>query len=103
MFHMEAAGGATQTGTFIVPSDDITYLVHCDMTQHMEKGMKAQLVVGRGSGDFWSIPGVSEDYLSDNYVPEEAGRLFVLAILIGLAWAGLARFWLQGSEWRPPK
>jgi hypothetical protein len=49
MFHLEANGGASQTGSFIVPSDDRTYLVHCDLTQHMEKGMKAQLVVGRGS------------------------------------------------------
>jgi hypothetical protein len=97
MFHLEAAGGATQRGTFIVPSDEITYLVHCDMTQHMEKGMKAQLVVGRGSGNLWSIPGVSEDYLSDTYVPEETGRLFVLAVLIGLAWTVLVRLWRRAS------
>lgn len=62
MFHMEAAGGATQQGTFIVPSDDRTYLVHCDIAQHMEKGMKAQLVVGSGSGDLWSIPGVTANF-----------------------------------------
>jgi plastocyanin len=62
MFHMEAAGGQTQTGTFIVPSDDRTYLVHCDIAQHMEKGMKAQLIVGKGSGDLWSIPGVSAGF-----------------------------------------
>ena len=62
MFHMEASGGHSQTGVFIVPSDDKTYLVHCDIAQHMEKGMKAQLVVGRGGGDLWSIPGVSADF-----------------------------------------
>ncbi|PCJ38277.1 MAG: hypothetical protein COA75_00510 [Cellvibrionales bacterium] len=62
MFHMEAAGGHSQTGVFIVPSDDKTYLVHCDIAQHMEKGMKAQLIVGRGAGDLWSIPGVSADF-----------------------------------------
>ncbi len=59
MFHLEAAGGTSRTGTFIVPSDDRTYLVHCDLPQHMEKGMKAQLVVGRGSGNLSSIPGIS--------------------------------------------
>ena len=32
MFHLEAAGGESRTGSFIVPSDDRTYLVHCDMT-----------------------------------------------------------------------
>jgi hypothetical protein len=62
MFHLEAAGGESQTGSFIVPSDDRTYLVHCDMTQHMEKGMKGQLVVGAGSGDLWSVPGVSRGF-----------------------------------------
>ena len=41
MFHLEANGGDSQTGTFIVPSDARTYLVHCDLPQHMEKGMKA--------------------------------------------------------------
>ena len=62
MFHMEASGGHTQTGVFIVPSDDKTYLVHCDIAQHMEKGMKAQLIAGSGSGDLWSIPGISADF-----------------------------------------
>lgn len=59
MFHLEAAGGTERSGVFIVPSDDRTYLVHCDLAQHMERGMKAQLVVGGGSGDLPSIPGVS--------------------------------------------
>lgn len=59
MFHLEAAGGAQKTGSFIVPSDNKTYLIHCDIAQHMEKGMKAQLVVGKGSGDLPSIPGIS--------------------------------------------
>jgi len=62
MFHMEASGGYSQSGVFIVPSDDKTYLVHCDIAQHMEKGMKAQLIVGRGGDDLWSIPGVSADF-----------------------------------------
>lgn len=59
MFHLETSGGATKSGTFIVPSDHRTYLVHCDMTQHMEKGLKAQLVVGRGDGNLPSVPGIS--------------------------------------------
>ncbi|MDA1075993.1 MAG: copper oxidase [Proteobacteria bacterium] len=67
MFHLEAAGGHEQTGTFIVPSDHRTYLVHCDMAQHMEKGMKAQLKVGMGDGDLWAIPGVSGDFVRDSY------------------------------------
>ena len=59
MYHMEANGGFEKTGTFIVPSADKTYLVHCDLSQHMEKGMKAQLIVGNGSGNLPSIPGIT--------------------------------------------
>lgn len=62
MFHMEAMGGQTLKGVFIVPSDDRTYLAHCDIAQHMEKGMKGQLVVGGGDGDLWSIPGLTANF-----------------------------------------
>jgi hypothetical protein len=71
MFHLEAAGGNTVSGSFIVPSDEKTYLVHCDITQHMEKGMKAQLKAGRGSGDLWAIPGVSRDFRRAPYLPAD--------------------------------
>ncbi len=67
MFHLEITGPAKVTGTFIAPSDDKTYLVHCDIAQHMEKGMKGQLVVGNGSATFPSIPGISDPVIADNY------------------------------------
>jgi FtsP/CotA-like multicopper oxidase with cupredoxin domain len=67
MFHMELNGRGQTTGSFIVPSDDRTYLVHCDIPQHTEKGMKAQLKVGKGSGNLDSVPGVSGDPYPDNY------------------------------------
>src|SRR6266508_3231122 len=51
MFHLEVNGPGRLTGTFIVPSAKKTYLVHCDVPQHTEKGMKAQLKVGGGDGD----------------------------------------------------
>jgi FtsP/CotA-like multicopper oxidase with cupredoxin domain len=86
MFHLEAAGGATKAGRFIVPSDDRTYLVHCDLAQHMEKGMKGQLVVGDGSGDLPSIPGVSAPVHPDDYGRE--GMFAWWALAGGLA-AGL--------------
>ncbi len=60
MFHMEINGIGTKTGTFIVPNSHYTYLVHCDIAQHMEKGMKAQLKVGNGRGNLPSIPGISD-------------------------------------------
>ena len=90
MFHLEAAGGHSQTGTFIVPSDDKTYLVHCDMAQHMEKGMKAQLKVGKGSGDLWAIPGVSAAFIKDNYLPEHTGFYLVATSVLGVVITTLA-------------
>lgn len=67
MFHMELNGPGTITGTFIVPSSHYTYLVHCDVSQHMEKGMKAQLKVGNGRGDLPSIPGISAPKFADSF------------------------------------
>jgi len=67
MFHLEVTGPAKISGTLILPKEDRTYLVHCDMAQHMEKGMKAQLVVGNGSTPFPSIPGLTEKVIPDDY------------------------------------
>lgn len=78
MFHIEANGGVTKTGTFIVPGDDQTYLVHCDLAQHMEKGMKGELIVGRGSGQLTSIPGVTSAFRPDVYEPASARWLSIL-------------------------
>ena len=83
MFNLEAAGGHSQTGTFIVPSDNKTYLVHCDIAQHMEKGMKAQLKVGKGSGDLWAVPGVSTGFIQDTYLPEETWLYLMLISVAG--------------------
>ncbi len=84
MFHLEAAGGHEQTGTFIVPSDDKTYLIHCDVAQHMEKGMKAQLKVGSGSGDLWSIPEISGNFNHATYLPDGTLGWLLLAGAAGL-------------------
>ena len=67
MFHLEVTGPGKISGTLILPPGDKTYLVHCDIAQHMEKGMKAQLKVGKGSGDLPSIPGVTAFVLQDAY------------------------------------
>ena len=90
MFHIEANGGQSMTGTFIVPADDRTYLLHCDISQHMEKGMKGQLVVGRGSGDLWSVKGVSDAFERDtrDYLPKWLPAWAALLALAGLT-AGL--------------
>ncbi|MGZ8135700.1 MAG: copper oxidase [Methylococcaceae bacterium] len=67
MFHLEASGPSKISGTLILPPGDKTYLVHCDIAQHMEKGMKAQLKVGKGDGDLPSIPGVTAYAVPDDY------------------------------------
>jgi plastocyanin len=82
MFHIEASGGKEKTGTFIVPGDDRNYLIHCDMSQHMEKGMRGQLVVGRGSGDLWGVAGVSNDFYRFSYLPVHTGLLAILVLVL---------------------
>ncbi|MDD2863721.1 MAG: copper oxidase [Methylococcales bacterium] len=67
MFHLEVSGPAKISGTLILPPGDKTYLVHCDIAQHMEKGMKAQLKVGKGDGDLPSIPNVTANTVPDDY------------------------------------
>ena len=69
MFHIEASGGTSQSGTFIVPAESRNYLIHCDVAQHMEKGMRGQLVVGAGGGDLWGIAGVSDAFMRSSYWP----------------------------------
>ena len=80
MFHLEVSGPGKVSGTLILPPGDKTYLVHCDIAQHMEKGMKAQLKVGKGSEDLPSIPGVTpsifpDDYSGKPYSPIEAAKI----------------------------
>jgi hypothetical protein len=67
MFHLEVTGPGKISGTLIFPPNDKTYLVDCDISQHMEKGMKAQLKIGKGNGDLPSIPGVSAYVIQDDY------------------------------------
>jgi plastocyanin len=67
MFHVEVTGPAKISGTLILPAEDRTYLVHCDIAQHMEKGMKGQLIVGKGGAPFPSIPGLTDLAIPDDY------------------------------------
>ncbi|MGH8556518.1 MAG: cupredoxin domain-containing protein [Methylococcales bacterium] len=71
MFHLEVTGPGKISGTLIVPANDGTYLVHCDIAQHMEKGMKGQLVVGKGGVSLPSIPGVTPYAIPDSYDIEQ--------------------------------
>ena len=90
MFHLEVSGPGEVSGTLILPPGDKTYLVHCDIAQHMEKGMKAQLKVGKGSEDLPSIPGLTasifpDDYSGKPYVPEKTPVITVTKTAIPVA------------------
>lgn len=91
MFHMEVTGPGKISGTIIVPANDETYLVHCDISQHMEKGMKGQLVVGSGGVPLPSIPGVTAYAFPDSYdFAEGAGPAVAVSGAIPSAKVGSA-------------
>lgn len=68
MLHLELYGQGELQASLIVPSLKKTYLVHCELAQHAEKGMKAQLKVGGGDGDLPSIPTISFPIKIDRYM-----------------------------------
>ncbi|MDA0821332.1 MAG: multicopper oxidase domain-containing protein [Proteobacteria bacterium] len=43
------------------------YIAHCDISHHMEQGLKAQLLVGSDFGTLPSIPGISAAVRPDRY------------------------------------
>jgi hypothetical protein len=45
--------------------------------------MKAQLKVGKGSGDLWAVPGVSTGFIQDTYLPEETWLYLMLISVAG--------------------
>jgi len=96
MFHIEVSGPGEKSGTFIVPAEKKTYLVHCDVPHHMEKGMKAQLTVLGGDLNLPGIPGLTAPARPDRYALRWDTRSIALGgvgALLGfaLAWATLRR------------
>lgn len=80
MLHLELYGQGELQASVIVPSLKKTYLVHCELAQHAEKGMKAQLKVGGGDGDLPSIPTISAPLKIDRYTLDFS--FFRLAIFL---------------------
>ncbi|MDD5216014.1 MAG: copper oxidase [Methylococcales bacterium] len=80
MLHLELYGQGELQASVIVPSLKKTYLVHCELAQHAEKGMKAQLKVGGGDGDLSSIPTISSPLKTDRYTLDFS--FFKLAIFL---------------------
>ncbi|MGZ8226410.1 MAG: copper oxidase [Methylococcaceae bacterium] len=88
MFHLELYGAGELKASLIVPSQKKTYLVHCELPQHMEKGMKAQLKVDGGDGDLPSIPGVSEAVKADIYqvdLTQSIWLIIFICVIVGAA------------------
>ncbi|MGR8980802.1 MAG: copper oxidase [Gammaproteobacteria bacterium] len=87
MFHLELYGPGEIKASLIMPAQIKTYLVHCELPQHMEKGMKAQLKVDGGDGDLPGIPGVSAPVRADIY-PVDWNRpaiaVMLFCLLIGI-------------------
>ncbi|GAW86909.1 conserved hypothetical protein [Bathymodiolus platifrons methanotrophic gill symbiont] len=81
MFHLEVTGPGKISGTLIFPPGDKTYLVHCDIAQHMEKGMKGQLKIGKGDGDLPSIPGLTAYVIQDDYSDSNAPESLTDAVV----------------------
>ena len=85
MFHLELYGKGELKASLIMPSMKKTYLVHCELPQHMEKGMKAQLKVDGGDKDLPSIPGLTKPVRADSYPVEWTAMPVAIAILCALA------------------
>ncbi|NOT13498.1 MAG: copper oxidase [Methylococcaceae bacterium] len=84
MFHLELYGAGELKASLIMPGQKKTYLVHCELAQHMEKGMKAQLKVDGGDGDLPSIPGISKPVRADAY-PVDWTPSTIAALLLCLS------------------
>lgn len=86
MFHLELNGAGELHASLIVPSQKKTYLVHCELPQHAEKGMKAQLKVDGGDSDLPNIPGITAATKEDIYPVEwtqTAFGLLLFSVLLG--------------------
>ena len=88
MFTIEVTGPGSKTASFIVPSEPKTFLVHCELAQHMEKGMKAQMKVAQGDGEISSIPGLTPVVNPDNYRVDWTASRWVYLVLATLAGLG---------------
>lgn len=83
MFNIEVTGPGNDTGTFITPAEPETLMVHCGVPQHEQKGMKAQVKVGGGTGDLAGIPGISGKIDPFQYPRENPLPLSTFMLMVG--------------------
>lgn len=98
MFHLELYGEGQLQASLIMPSLKKTYLVHCELPQHMEKGMKAQLKVDGGDGDLPSIPGISAPVKADVYPVDWTSLTTAILLLCMLAGCALPFFIIVNAQ-----
>lgn len=98
MFTLEVAGPGRETGTFILPGEQRTIMVHCGLPQHMQKGMKGEIRIAGGDRRAANIPGVTGAWGDPVYNPWRRWGLPGGAALGGLA-LGLLVGW-AGLRWR---
>lgn len=90
MFMLEVTGPGEETGTFILPSEDESLMIHCGLGQHMQKGMKAQLTVGEGDGRISNVPGYTAAFNEHGYPRKSAVPMgATIGITMMLLGAGL--------------
>lgn len=95
MLHLELYGQGELQASLIVPSLKKTYLVHCELAQHAEKGMKGQLKVGGGDGDLPSIYGISPPIKVDLYDLDFSFlKTAIITILLGVLLVFASGHWL---------
>jgi hypothetical protein len=99
MFHLELNGKGELKASLIMPSMKKTYLVHCELPQHMEKGMKAQLKVDGGDGDLPSIPGLTKPVRADVY-PVDWTLSTALIVLICVVAGCVAPLLFYGKKFK---
>lgn len=96
MLHLELYGKGVLQASIILPSQKKTYLVHCELAQHAEKGMKGQLKVGGGDGDLPSIPALSAPVKTDAYSMDWAamqwGFILILLVFLVVFYGGRVMF-----------
>ncbi|MDO9162520.1 MAG: copper oxidase [Methylococcaceae bacterium] len=97
MFHLELYGQGELKASLIMPALKKTYLVHCELAQHMEKGMKAQLKVDGGDGDLPSIPGISKPVNADIYAVDWNNNIW-LALAVCILVGGIVPYFLLRNK-----
>lgn len=97
MFHLELYGQGELKASLIMPALKKTYLVHCELAQHMEKGMKAQLKVDGGDGDLPSIPGISKPVKADIYAVDWNNNIWLVLVVCILAGVIVPYFLLRNK------